>query len=144
LHAEFQGDLLPEKCQRYIEKLRTQGDPAADDFICEGKFWFHANSPKLWSVAIYYIVVTLATCVPPLCVLCKKLIRFGHGFVEKAFKNAKGLSDVFSERFDPGGQLCCKATDFLSPSESVSRHTAAIDDMLPWPPPHTLCSSTAI
>jgi hypothetical protein len=62
LHAEFQGELLPNKCQQYMEKLHANGDPAADDFICEDKLWFHATGPKLWSVAIYYTVVTLATC----------------------------------------------------------------------------------
>jgi hypothetical protein len=63
LATEFQGPLQQERCTKFKDKLRMDGDPEADSFECENKIWMHASGPALWSIAVYYIIVTLTTCV---------------------------------------------------------------------------------
>lgn len=63
--AEFQGDLLQDKCDEYLDELRLQDDPEADLFDCTDKLWFHASDIKLWSISVYFIIVTLTTCASP-------------------------------------------------------------------------------
>jgi hypothetical protein len=64
-HAEFEGQLLKDKCAEVQSQLRLDGQPEEDAFECEGKLFLHASNPALWSFSVYFIVVTLATCVLP-------------------------------------------------------------------------------
>jgi hypothetical protein len=52
-----------DKCDDYLQSLRDKGEAdEADQFICEGKLFFHAGTAKLWSISMYFIVITLTTC----------------------------------------------------------------------------------
>ena len=52
-----------EKCNDYINQYIDEGnDYAANTFDCTNKLRFRAGDFRLWSVSVYYIIVTLTTC----------------------------------------------------------------------------------
>jgi hypothetical protein len=70
VHAVFQGEVNTDKCDEYLQVLLDDGyDYAATTFDCTDKLLFRGSDFRLWSVSMYYIIVTLTTYVPPLATL---------------------------------------------------------------------------
>ena len=65
--AAFQGEVDPGKCDEYLSQLLDSGDDyAATVFDCTNKLLFRGDDFRLWSVSMYYIIVTLTTCASSL------------------------------------------------------------------------------
>ena len=59
----FQGEVSTAKCDEYLQSLLDEGyDYEASTFDCTNMFLFRGTDFRLWSVSIYYIIVTLTTC----------------------------------------------------------------------------------
>lgn len=56
-----------ERCDTYLAELVDEGkQDIADRLDCSALFFAQGGDVKLWSISVYYVVVTLTTCAPPL------------------------------------------------------------------------------
>lgn len=63
MHAVFQGEVVTDKCDDYLQRLLDEGyDYEAAAFDCTNKLFFRGSDFRLWSISVYYIIVTLTTC----------------------------------------------------------------------------------
>lgn len=61
----FTGEINRLKCDENRAKLREEGDfDFADSMQCGSMLFFRTDDFRLWSISMYYIIVTLSTCAP--------------------------------------------------------------------------------
>lgn len=80
--AEFNGLVNQERCDSYLAELEADGkQDIAERLDCSALYFAEGGDLKLWSISVYYVVVTLTTCAPlahtlPSTVPVRSLIAF--------------------------------------------------------------------